>query len=119
MDHANHQLRELYERAMIFVFPSKKENFPVVLLEAMSSANAIITTAGTGCAEVVGDSAMLVNAGDTDGIREMLIKLINNEALCSELGHAARKRVENKFGWPTIATHHIALYKKYSPFTVF
>ena len=51
------ELRELYETSAIFALASTAENFPMVLLEAMAAGAAIVTTAGTGCAEVVGDCA--------------------------------------------------------------
>lgn len=51
----------MYETSKIFVFTSGAENFPIVLLEAMASGLAIITTEGAGCSEVVGDAALLVS----------------------------------------------------------
>ena len=53
LDRGSAELRNLYDSAEIYVFPSEAENFPLVLLEAMRAGAAIITTKGTGCAEVV------------------------------------------------------------------
>src|SRR5690606_9915093 len=50
------ELRGYYQAARIFVFPSIRENFPMVLLEAMDAGCAVITTDAEGCAEVVGDA---------------------------------------------------------------
>ena len=47
---------------------SAAENFPVSLLEAMAAGLAIVTSHATGCADVVGDTALLVEAGDAEGL---------------------------------------------------
>jgi len=105
------EIRDLYETSRIFVFPSEAENFPIVLLEAMASGLAIITTAGTGCSEVVGDAALLVEPRDATGIRRNLEKLMASPELVSELGHAARRRLAGHFGWPNVAAQYTALYE--------
>ncbi|MGE5861506.1 MAG: glycosyltransferase family 4 protein [Ignavibacteria bacterium] len=110
------ELQNLYETSMIFVFTSEAENFPVVLLEAMIAGLAIITTNDTGCAEVVGESAVLVGSKNSLAIRESLEKLIENPQLCAELGRAARKRVEEYFGWDSISGKHISLYSQLTCF---
>jgi glycosyltransferase involved in cell wall biosynthesis len=105
------EIRDLYETSRIFVFPSEAENFPIVLLEAMASGLAIITTAGTGCSEVVGDAALLVEPRDASGIRRNLETLMASPELVSELGHAARRRLDEYFGWPNVAAQYTALYE--------
>jgi len=110
LDNESQELRELYETSKIFVFTSEAENFPVVLLEAMIAGLAIITTNDTGCAEVVGDGAILVKSKDSSAIKEALIKLIDGPDLCTKLGKIARKRAEDFFSWETVAKKHIKLY---------
>lgn len=86
------RLRELYASSAIFVLPSAQENFPMVLLEAMAAGCAVITTAGTGCAEVTGDAALLVRPGDVDGLRHALDRLSADPALrAAYAGHARRQ----------------------------
>src|SRR5262245_19877667 len=75
MDNDSADLRNLYETASIFAFTSESENFPIVLLEAMAAGAAIVTTSGTGCAEVVGDTALLVPPRDAEALRAALEKL--------------------------------------------
>lgn len=110
LDGGSKDLRELYETSNIFVFPSEMENFPVVLLEAMAAGAAIITTRGTGCDEVVGDAALLVKPRDPAGLRAALVRLMREPDLCRRLGQAARARLEQKFGWPSVARQYLQVY---------
>ena len=114
LENTSAELKELYETSSIFVFPSESENFPIVLLEAMAAGMAIITTKDTGCAEVVGDAALLVESRSPVPIRKALIELINNADLCRELGRAARRRLENNFTWTAVARRYADLYERYT-----
>jgi glycosyltransferase involved in cell wall biosynthesis len=114
LDNGSEEMTELYERSGIFVLPSESENFPVVLLEAMAAGLAIVTTGGTGCAEVVGDAALLVPPKDVGALREALQRLICNPGLRASLGAAARRRLVDNFGWPVIAQQYVALYGRHA-----
>lgn len=115
LDNRSPQLRELYESSSIFVFPSEAENFPVVLLEAMAAGLAIITTEGTGCAEVVGDAGLLVPARDPKAISEALQRLVRDGELRRSLGAAARRRVEENFTWSAVAKRYVDEYALHLP----
>jgi glycosyltransferase involved in cell wall biosynthesis len=110
LDNRAPQLQELYETSSIFVLPSEGENFPVVLLEAMAAGLAIVTTEGTGCAEVVGRAALLVPPKDPGAIRQALRRLIEDEARCRALGEAAQRRLEERFSWTGVARAYEQLY---------
>ena len=113
VDRDSDELTDLYESSQIYVFPSEAENFPIVLLEAMSAGMAIITTKGTGCAEVVGDTALLVEPRDTAAIREALVRLVGDPELCGRMGASARTRLEANFTWPAVARHYLDCYAEY------
>lgn len=113
IDNHSDQLKKLYEESSIFIFASESENFPIVLLEAMVARLAIITTRNTGCAEVVGDTALLVDSKDSNAIRNALIELINNPQLAEALRQSARKRVEELFGWQSVANQYAKVYKSF------
>jgi glycosyltransferase involved in cell wall biosynthesis len=115
LDNRSPQLRELYESAGIFVFPSEAENFPIVLLEAMAAGLAIITTEGTGCAEVVGEAGLLVPVRDSKAISHALKRLIENPELRRSLGAAARRRIEEKFTWTAVARRYVEEYSRHLP----
>ena len=114
LEHRSQELRELYETSAIFVFPSESENFPMVLLEAMSAGLAIITTKNTGCEEVVGDCAILVEPKNPSSIRKALLSLLSNPDNCTKFGHAARTRLEDNFSWNAVGRQYDDLYKKYA-----
>lgn len=114
LDNQSPEIRDLYERSKIFVFPSVAENCPIVLLEAMASGLAIVTTEGTGCAELVGDAAVLVKRRDAESIRTALETLIADPGLIDELGKAARRRLEERFGWKAVAQRYLSLYRDVS-----
>lgn len=106
LDQADERFKELYETGSIFIFPSESENFPTVLLEAMSAGMAIITSDVGGCREVVGDTALFVPPRDSEAIGRQLSKLITDDSLRERLSRAARLRVE-KFGWSNIANKYV------------
>lgn len=112
MDNSSPQLKELYETSRIFALPSEAENFPIVLLEAMAAGAAIITSQGTGCAEVVGEAALLVPPKDAAAIGKAVTTLLGEPALAERLGQAARTRIEQRFSWGAVATSHVALYEQ-------
>lgn len=113
LDNQSKEIRDLYETSRIFVFPSEAENFPIVLLEAMAAGMAIITTKNTGCAEVVGDAALLVNKRDSKSIYRALKQLMIDPGLCEKLGHLARKRLEENFSWHAVVRQYIDRYQKH------
>jgi glycosyltransferase involved in cell wall biosynthesis len=114
LDNRSPELKELYETSSIFVFTSEAENFPVALMESMAAGLAIITTKGTGCAEVVGDTAVLVEPRNPEAIRAALKVLATDANLRRKLGQAARKRSEDDFSWAAVARHYLSLYERYA-----
>jgi glycosyltransferase involved in cell wall biosynthesis len=97
-----HTLRGYYEEAKILVFPSIRENFPMVLLEAMDAGCAVITTDAEGCGEVVGNAGIVVRKDDAQQIRAALRELMGSPNLCDELRKKAMARAD-QFRWPRIA----------------
>ena len=112
LDNHSAELKELYERSSIFVFTSEAENFPIVLLEAMASGQAIITVNGTGCPEVVGDQALFVRPHDPAAVREALVRLMEEEQLRQSLSAGARDRIEREFAWHSIARKYTDVYQE-------
>jgi glycosyltransferase involved in cell wall biosynthesis len=113
VDNKSARFKELIESSRYFVFTSSAENFPVVLLEAMAAGLAIVTTNDTGCAEAVGDAALLVPPGDAAAIRGALEKLIDDKNLADSLMVKARARVEKLYDAREIAERHLQIYTEF------
>jgi len=84
----------------------------MVLLEAMAAQMAIITTNNSGCAEVVGDAAIIVPPKDAKAIRTALEELANDPLFRSKLGKYAQTHFINNFSIQAITKNYIKLYNQ-------
>jgi L-malate glycosyltransferase len=112
IDNDSQQLKDLYRTAAIFVFTSEAENFPIVLLEAMIAGAAVITSDGTGCAEVAADAGLLVPIRNPQAIKEALTRLVRDPQLAQNLGAAGRERVISRFSWDGVIDQHLEVYDR-------
>lgn len=84
--------------ADIFAAPSLYEGGPgFVYLEAMACGIPVIACRGSGASETVtdGKTGFLVDSQDVEGLVELLDRLLQNPALCAEVGANARQYVES------------------------
>ncbi len=105
------ELEDLYRSAKIFVFVSSRENFPIVLLEAMSHGCAVVTSDAQGCAEVVGKAAIKTPYGDVDAIRRAVERLTRDESEIQGLSDLALEHV-SQFAWSKISGRFVAYSKQ-------
>lgn len=103
------EMNAAYRKAKIFIFPSIRENYPMVLIEAMDSGCAVITTNAEGCSEVVSNAARKTEPGNVDQLREALAGLLTNNNEITRLSLMAEKRV-NQLTWPNIATETALIF---------
>ncbi len=96
------ELNDLYRKSKIFIFPSVRENFPMVLIEAMDAGCAVITTYAEGCSEVVGNAALKTESGNVAQIQAALNLLMNNESERIRYSNLAKFRA-SELAWPLIA----------------
>lgn len=106
------KLIELYQNATIFVLPSHYEGLPTTLLEAMSCGLPVVATAVSGNLDVIesGNNGILVPIKSPDKMAEAVSMLLNNKQMRKDLGTAARKRIEEKFTWTTLADKILECY---------
>ena len=103
----------------IFVLPSvrdKKGNIdglPTVLLEAMSSGQAVVASNIGGVSLVIEDSksGLLVNHQDPQALADAILKLIHNIDLRHMMAQNARHNVEMVFNWSKIAQCFTELFE--------
>jgi glycosyltransferase involved in cell wall biosynthesis len=91
-------LRNLYQRASLFAFPSLDEGFGMPLLDAMAHGVPILTSNVSALPEVSGDAALLVDPTDVTSIAAGLRRLIDDQALREELSQKGLARCR-EFTW--------------------
>ncbi len=86
------RLRDLYRGALLFVYPSRYEGFGIPPLEAMACGAPVVATRTGATAEYAGDAALLVDPGDTEALRQAMLRLIRDGSLRDELRGRAIER---------------------------
>ncbi len=98
-----------YRRADVFVFPSRDEGMPNVVLEAMASGLPIVATKIAGSEDLVrdGESGFLVPVDDSAALAEALSRLLADRNLRETMGRANRARTEREFTWSRVASSYV------------
>ncbi len=94
------KLKELsYRQADIFVLPTHKECFPLVLLEALQHSLPVISTFEGGIPDIVdeGVNGFLYQKKDTEVLAEKIESLLTNHELRKDMGVNARIKYEENF----------------------
>lgn len=106
------KLIEHYNMADMFVFPSLKEGFGQVLLEAMACGLPIISTNTSAIPEVVGDAGILVEPRDSQALANAINLLIEDKELRNKLGGKGKKRVGENFTWKKVTERTLDAYRE-------
>lgn len=77
----------------IFVLPTRRDPFPLVVLEAMAGGLPIIASAVDGVPEQIGDAGVLIEPGSPEALAGAIAALAGDPHRRSSLGAAARARV--------------------------
>ena len=88
-----------YAGADVFCLPSFAEGVPVVLMEAMASGRAVVTTRIAGVPELVDDgiSGLLVVPGNVGQLATALERLASSPEEREKMGLAGRHKVIEEF----------------------
>lgn len=98
----------------VSVLPSlKREGLPRAMLEAMIAGVVPIVTNVGGSPELVveGESGFVVEPGDSEAIRDRILRLYNDRELHKRMSAAARQRVLTEFTVEKTARETIAVYR--------
>jgi glycosyltransferase involved in cell wall biosynthesis len=110
LNHA--KLRERYRQADIFLFPSRWEGSPKVIMEAAACGLPVIARGDYQPETVVHGVTGLLGASD-DELLSFLAQLIEREELRMKFGHAARAHIE-RFDWDRIVPMWEEAFEKLS-----
>ncbi|OGG18174.1 hypothetical protein A3D78_04255 [Candidatus Gottesmanbacteria bacterium RIFCSPHIGHO2_02_FULL_39_14] len=115
----SNELNKFYKRAQVFVAPSVwDEPLGLVILEAMSCKTPVVVTRKGGIPLAVKDgvNGYFVRPKNSNQIAEKVNILLSDEAKRVKMAENARRIVEEKFSWETIAHRFILMYMKYAYF---
>ncbi|MES2018666.1 MAG: TIGR03088 family PEP-CTERM/XrtA system glycosyltransferase [Pseudomonadota bacterium] len=96
----------------MFALTSVAEGTPVTLLEAMSCALPVVSTAVGGIPELVQDgvTGTLVPSGDTGALAAAMAHYAADPALAARHGAAGRERIETHYSVSAMVAAYVALY---------
>lgn len=97
-----------YTGADIFIFPSRKEGMPNVVLEAMSYGLPILMTPCQGSDELISDNGYVADARE---FGDILCRMISDSKNTIQQGKKSRQIVEDEFMWVNTAEKYVELMK--------
>lgn len=103
-----------YHTSDVVVVPSVLEAVSIAGLEAMACGLPVIASNVGGLPEIVlhGKTGFLFKKGDSEEMAQYVCRLLDDKELRNTLGENARKHVEEKFTWESVAKETLNLYKK-------
>jgi glycosyltransferase involved in cell wall biosynthesis len=103
---------ELMRAADLFVFLSRYEAHPLVVLEAMASGLPVITATTAGAAELVDEECGILfdNPEDAEALAVALRSFVRSPANLKSMGRAARA-VAEQYSWQRMSESYLRLYE--------
>ena len=105
-------MADLVATATVVALPSYREGTPRILLEAAAMGKPIVATDVPGCREAVesGKNGFLVPPRDALALAEAIEKLLDDRALCEEMGKAGRQKMVREFDDQDVAKRTCEVY---------
>jgi glycosyltransferase involved in cell wall biosynthesis len=111
-------VRDLIQVADLALCPRREwSGFPMKLLNYMAAAKAVVVSAGSAKAVRHGVNGLVVDDDRPDAYAAALLTLLSDPARRRLLGSAARRTVEDEYGWERVidqveATYHTVLQRR-------
>lgn len=105
------ELAALTAGALAMVYPSIYEGFGLPVLEAMACGVPVITSNVSSLPEVVGDTGVLIDPMDVDGLSEAMRQMAEDARLRADLGARALARA-GQFSWQRCAAATTEVYRR-------
>lgn len=95
------ELKNLYFNASLLVFPSVKEDFGIVIIEAMGAGVPVVAWNSGGPKDIVidGQTGFLAKPFSLDDFAAKIVKILKNKRLRAKMSQASWQRVKDHFSW--------------------
>lgn len=95
------ELKTLYFNASAFLFPSEKEDFGIVIIEAMGAGVPVIAWGVGGPTDIIinGKTGFLAKPYSLDDFANKVLKILKDKNLRQKMSHASWERVKSNFSW--------------------
>ena len=112
------QMTECYRRADVALNPSRVDNMPNSILEALASGVPVVTTDVGGVGQIVRNetTALLVPPGEPEPMARALLRILDDAALAGALRSAGLQEVE-QYTWSNVRDRLLLLYVPATPLT--
>ena len=107
------EIISLFHYADLFVYPTLSDTLPLVILEAMASGLAILSTKVGGISYQVDQSCgVLVEPGNPQAIKEAFEQMSEDQEKLVKMGCAANQIAQTKFNWQQSAQQAFMFYQE-------
>lgn len=107
----NNTLRNFYNLASVFVYPSFYEGFGFPILEAYSCAAPVVTSNISSCREIGEGAALLIDPNSVDDLSEKILRILDDNRLSDELRQKGLEK-SKMFSWEATAKKTLDIYKE-------
>lgn len=103
----------VYASLDVSVLPSLMEGMPMTILEALAAARAVVATRVGAIPQLIRseETGLLVDPGNTEQLRDALLRLLRDGDLRQRLGERGRKLAEKHYSAKAMAQNYIKLYE--------
>ena len=110
-------LRKAYQRSWVVIVPSRWDNFPTVILEAMSHKKPVVASPHGGMPEMLAGTLCKIARPDTEAFSEEIAGLLRDASLRKAAGESMFKKAAKEYAPNAIAalyTHFVERFLKAS-----
>jgi glycosyltransferase involved in cell wall biosynthesis len=110
------QVAALYREADVMLNPSRVDNMPNSVLEALACGVPVVSTRAGGVPYIVRDgvSALLVDAGDAEAMASAILRVLRDTELAKRLVTAGLAEVQ-QYTWANVRVRLAELYERVLP----
>jgi len=115
LGHANRaQMEEELAKASIFLLPSRQENSPMAIAEAMAAGIPVIASNRCGMPYMIdeGRTGFLIDPESTEQTADRLVRLVSSQPLCRQMGEAGRQLALERFHPRAVAEKTREVYRQ-------